>query len=133
MAAILYDALIVGGGPAGLSAALAFGRQNMRAIVFDSGKYRNAPADFMHMVPGLDHVPPAEFRATARAQLIGHYHSITIAEGVELTKAKKIETGFEVANDAGTAWQGKKLILTNGVKDVPLDIPGYAELWGTGM
>lgn len=133
MAAILYDALIVGGGPAGLSAALTFGRQNMRAIVFDSGRYRNAPADFMHMVPGVDHVAPAEFRATARAQITGHYHSITIAEGVELTKAKKLDNGFEVANESGTVWQGKKLILATGIQDVPLDIPGYGDLWGTGM
>lgn len=130
----IVDALIVGGGPAGLSAALAFARQNQSAIVFDSGRYRNAATDYMHLIPGLDHKAPAEFRATARSQITDRYDKIRILEGVDIVAAKKTDAdSFELSDEAGQTWNGRKVILATGVEDVMLDIPGYAELWGKSM
>ncbi|KAG5992446.1 hypothetical protein E4U52_002812 [Claviceps spartinae] len=130
----IVDALIVGGGPAGLSAALAFARQNQSAIVFDSGKYRNAATDYMHLIPGLDHKAPAEFRATARSQITDRYDKIQILGGVDIVVAKKTEAdSFELSDEAGQTWNGRKLILATGVEDEMLDIPGYTELWGKSI
>ncbi|KAJ7745440.1 hypothetical protein DFH07DRAFT_776748 [Mycena maculata] len=73
---IAADTIILGGGPAGLSAALALSRMLRTSIPFDSEEYRNAPAAEMHTVLGFDGAPPAQFRATARRQ-IGHYYGRT--------------------------------------------------------
>lgn len=130
----VVDALIVGGGPAGLSAALAFARQNQTAIVFDSGRYRNNAADFMHLIPGLDHIAPNVFRDTARTQIAERYDTIRMQLWTDLVTAKQIDGGiFEVVDGAGTSWQGKKMILATGVEDVLPDIPGYADCWGKAM
>lgn len=130
----VVDALIVGGGPAGLSAALAFARQNQTAIVFDNGKYRNAAADFMHLNPGWDHKPPSDFRSTARSQITQHYGSIRILENANIVAAKKTNEGtFRLSDENGKSWSGKKVIIATGVEDVMLDIPGYAELWGKAI
>lgn len=128
---MFVDALIVGGGPAGLSAAFALARQNMSLVLFDSGIYRNARADFMHMIPGADHVAPADFRVTARQQL-SRYDGVTISE-TELTKAEKTADGFQVGNNAGNSWQGRKLILAAGALEQMPDIPGYDSVWGRGI
>lgn len=130
----LVDALIVGGGPAGLSAALAFARQNQTAVVFDSKQYRNGVVDFMHLIPGLDHVEPGKFRQAARDQIEQRYPTITLEQGVDLVAAKKLDGGFFAVEDgAGKSWQGKKVILATGVEDVLPDIPGYADCWGKSM
>lgn len=130
----IVDALIVGGGPAGLSAALAFARQNQTAVVFDNGQYRNAAADYMQLIPGWDHKPPSDFRAAARSQMTDSYDVIRILEDTNVATAQKTEQGiFQLSDEAGRTWSGKKLILATGVEDVMLDIPGYAELWGKAM
>ncbi|KAK8150465.1 hypothetical protein MY1884_007969 [Beauveria asiatica] len=127
----LVDALIVGGGPAGLSAALAFARQNQTAVVFDSSQYRNSAADYMHLIPGLDHIAPSDFRDAARAQIAERYDTIEIERGVNLVTVKQTDSNmFEVADGSGKTWTGRKMVLATGVEDVLPDIPGYAECWG---
>lgn len=129
---MLFDALVVGGGPAGLSAALALARQNMSLVLFDSGVYRNSRADFMHMIPGADHVAPSEFRATSRQQLT-RYEGVTITN-TNLIKAQKTSDGlFQVGNSDGSSWQGRKLILAAGALEQVPDIPGYDSVWGRGI
>ena len=63
------DVAVIGGGPAGLQAALTIGRVHRRAVLFDDGRYRNATVAHMHNVVSHDGTPPAQFRATARAEL----------------------------------------------------------------
>jgi hypothetical protein len=65
----IYDALIIGGGPAGMSAALALARVCRTSILFDSGEYRNQGAPEMHTFLSRDGIPPEQFRATARQQI----------------------------------------------------------------
>lgn len=133
MLPITVDALIIGGGPAGLSAALAFARQAQTAIIFDGGKYRNSAADFMHLIPALDHVAPSSFRDTAKASMTARYDCITVEE-TEVKTARQTESGgFEVADEVGKTWTGKKMILATGVEDVFPNIPGYADCWGKSM
>jgi thioredoxin reductase len=64
-----YDIIIIGGGPAGLSAASTIVRQDHKTILFDSGKYRNAQSEHMHTVATWDHRNPQEFREAARKDL----------------------------------------------------------------
>src|SRR5436190_16266501 len=65
----LHDVLIIGGGPAGLSAALSLARLLHTVVVFDSGVYRNRFADRMHTLSTWDHQRPADYRAAARKEL----------------------------------------------------------------
>jgi thioredoxin reductase len=130
----LADALIIGGGPAGLTAALTLGRQQQSSIVFDSGTYRNDPADFMHLIPGFDHVKPSEYRDKAKDNILSNYDHVQIQKtAVSSIQKDESNGGFILTDEAGKVWNGKKIILCNGVEDIFPGIDGYAECWGKGM
>lgn len=123
------DVLTIGGGPAGLTAALTLVRQNYSAVLFNSGIYRNRDAEHMHMVPGWDHRDPSKFRTKGRSEILEHYEAVKIVK-THLTTAHKINNSlFEVADNSGKAWLGRKIILATGSQDISPDIPGYAEAW----
>ncbi|KAM5351025.1 hypothetical protein ACJ41O_003748 [Fusarium nematophilum] len=130
----LYDVLIIGGGPAGLAMATALARQLYTALVIDSGVYRNAPTKHMHNVVGFDHVDPAVFRAKAREDLAKRYTSIEF-KSATISKVQKLENGtFEAVDEEGTVYQGKKLGLGTGVRDLFEGLPeGYSDCWGRGI
>lgn len=132
MATSLLDALIIGGGSAGLSLANYLGRQLFNAVVFDSGVYRNAPASHMHNVLGFDHQNPENLRAKARQDL-ERYDTIRV-EKTAIESVRKAGDGMFEATDAnGKTWRAKKLVLATGVKDISPGIPGYEDCWGRGM
>ncbi|KAF4974028.1 hypothetical protein FZEAL_9021 [Fusarium zealandicum] len=134
MATKLYDVLIIGGGPAGLAMATALARQVYTALVIDSGVYRNAPAKHIHNVLGFDHANPADFRAKVREDLQKRYESIEFKPAT-IDTVRKLETGvFEAVDSQGAVYQGKKLGLGTGVRDLLDDQPeGYRECWGRGI
>ena len=68
----MYDALVIGGGPAGLQTALTLGRMHRPTLLLDSGTYRNAPVDAMHNIVTNDGRDPAEFRAIVRGELAAY-------------------------------------------------------------
>lgn len=122
-----YDVVIIGGGPAGLTAALTLGRGARNVLVIDEGKGRNAPASHMMNFPSRDGTPPNEFREQIRSDL-KKYSNVHLMSGkvTSLVKAQKV---FRV-NETITA---KKILLAHGVKDVLPDIPGIKELWGKSI
>ena len=133
----LYDALVVGGGPAGLAAGLALGRVCRTAMVFDSAIYRNESAAVMHTVLSRDGWEPSEFRRIAKNQIIDKYKTIEFVN-TELVMAEKAQVtddyeGFKVRNERGQTWQGRKLILATGSKDILPPMEGYAQNWGHNM
>ncbi|KAF2815487.1 FAD/NAD(P)-binding domain-containing protein [Mytilinidion resinicola] len=131
--ALTTDVLIIGGGPAGLSAALTLARQAHTVKILDSGVYRNQDADYMHMLPGFDHVDPVKFRGTAVENILSRYDSVSL-HSVTIATVKKTEEGhFEATDSDGKIWTGRKLILATGVEDIYPDIEGYADCWGTGI
>ena len=126
-----YDIIIIGGGPAGLSAAASIVRQDHKTLIFDSGAYRNAKSKYMHTLPSWDHRDPAEFRSASLSGL-ERYGSITV-EQVEIETIKKSDDGIFEASGANKTWRGKKVILATGVEDIFPDIAGYAECWVSAM
>jgi thioredoxin reductase len=129
----IIDVLIIGGGPAGLTVASTLARQVQTCIVFDNGTYRNKASNDMHMVLTADSSSPADFRASARKELLSNYDTVAFQESTTITKVTKIEGGFEVKDTEGTTWEGKKLVLATGVEDIYPAIEGYADCWPSGM
>ncbi|KAF7559039.1 hypothetical protein G7046_g5098 [Stylonectria norvegica] len=134
MSSKLYDVLIIGGGPAGLAMATSLARQLYTILVLDSAVYRNARAKHMHNVPGFDHVDPADYRAKAKADLLKRYESVEFKTAT-IKEVRKLESNvFEAVDDQGRAYQGRKLGLGTGVRDVFENQPeGYEECWGRGI
>lgn len=127
--------LIVGAGPAGMSAALTLARQQHSSIVFGDEVYRNARADYMHLIPGFDHVPPSSYRQTARANILSNYAEHVTFQNAKIARVQKDPAtgGITATDEAGTLYRGKKLILASGVEDIPLPIDGYADCFGKVM
>ncbi|KAH8731060.1 hypothetical protein GQ44DRAFT_699270 [Phaeosphaeriaceae sp. PMI808] len=130
----IVDALIVGAGPAGLNAALVLARTRTTAIVFDSREFRNEGIKHMHSVASRDHENPYTFRNTARQQIESRYDTIWFQQSTITHAAKKLigkeqYDGFEVKDSEGNTYEGRKLILATGSKDILPDIPGYKENW----
>lgn len=126
-----YDAIIVGGGPAGLSAALTLGRIDYRALVCDDNKPRNYPSEHMNNFPSQDGLHPQKWRELARKDL-QKYSSIESYNGA-VTGIKRASTGFAADLASGETVTARYVILAYGVKDRLLPIPGFQELWGKSI
>lgn len=126
----MYDTIIVGGGPAGLSAALILGRCRRRVLVCDAGRPRNAVSCAVHGFLSRDGVDPWELRAIARAQLAPYEVEV---RDVEVTDARRVAEGFEVELRGRTWLRARTLLLATGLLDAIPDIPGFAELYGRGV
>jgi thioredoxin reductase len=123
-----YDAVVVGGGPAGLQATLTLARVHRKVLMVDSGSYRNDPAGHMHNVVTHDGTPPAEFRAAARKELAA-YDTVTVRDDAVTSIAAR-DGGFVVAlGDEEVRTSG--VVLATGVVDALPDTPGLTELFGT--
>lgn len=129
----LVDALVIGGGPAGLQAALTLGRIHRSAVLVDSGIYRNAPVTHMHNVVTHDGRPPADFRASAREQLAPYDVELLAGEVVTVAAAHGSDgpTRFEATLADGRAVVARRVVLATGLRDDLPAVPGLDELWGT--
>lgn len=125
----MYDAIVIGAGPAGLQAALTLGRMHRPTLLLDSGEYRNGTVLHMHNVIANDGTPPTEFRATARAQL-AEYSDIDVRD-VGAQTVTGSDGGFVVRLADGETVETRHVILATGVADDLPDIPGLQDLWGT--
>ena len=121
-----YDIAIIGGGPAGLTAALTAARGNRSIIIFDNNQPRNAPASKMMNFPSHDGTPPQIFRDAIKKDLTKYPLVEFSQKKIELIT--RIKDGFSI--DGIVA---KKILLAHGVKDILLPIPGMRELFGKSI
>ncbi|MBA3418026.1 MAG: NAD(P)/FAD-dependent oxidoreductase [Geodermatophilaceae bacterium] len=132
-----YDVVVVGGGAAGLSAALALGRARRTVLVVDAGAPRNATAGHVHNYLARDGVKPADLLAAGRAEVAGYGgHVITgtvaSAEHLDGSEAENPADGarFRVVLADGRSVRARRLLVTTGLVDELPDVPGLAERWG---
>ena len=127
-----YDVLIVGGGAAGLSAALVLSRARRSVVVIDAGHPRNAPAAHMHGFLGSDGLPPADLLAAGRQEVLGYGTKLVpgTATAITRTEAGRGAAQFEVTLDGGMAIAARRVLVGTGLRDDVPDIPGLRERWG---
>lgn len=126
-----YDVIIVGAGPAGLSAALILGRCRRTVLVLDTDRPRNAASHVMHGFLSRDGIDPAKFRRIARQQLT-QYRSVKFARK-EATAACKVEGGFEVTVADGKRLRCRKVLLATGVVDELPPVDGIDAFYGRSV
>ena len=127
MEAEVYDVVVVGGGAAGLSAALVLGRARRRVVVVDAGRPRNSSAAQMHGFLSRDGMAPADLLSAGRAELARY--------GVEVVhdRVVRVDAGFFVRLGSGTVLRARRLLVATGVRDDLPDIPGVRERWGRDL
>lgn len=125
-----FDVVIIGGGPAGLAAALTLGRARKRVLVCDAGPRRNAAAIHIHNFVTRDGTPPGDFRAIAREQL-ARYPDVTLRD-VGVTAIDGARGAFEVTLTEG-AVTARRVLVCTGMVDELLPIDGFRELWGRSI
>ena len=122
-----YDVVIVGGGAAGLSAALVLGRARRGVAVVDAGSPRNAPAAHMHGYLSRDGMPPADLLATGRSEI--RRYGVEVVDGDVVT----VDPGFVVGLASGRELRARRILVATGVGDEVPDIPGVRERWGRDL
>jgi thioredoxin reductase len=125
-----YDVVIVGGGPAGLSAALTLGRARKHVLLCDAPPARNAAAVHVHNFVTRDGVAPAEFRRIAREQLTAYPRIEVRDERVEEIRG---EAGAFDVRLAAEPIQARRVLLCTGMIDELPDIAGFGALWGQSI
>lgn len=124
---VMLDVVIVGGGPAGLSAALVLGRCRRRVVVIDAGKPRNQASHAVHGYLTRDGTPPLELLTIAREQL--RPYGTELIDG-EVVAARRSSHGFEVELDDASRLFGRRLLLATGMRDRLPAVEGFAPLYG---
>jgi thioredoxin reductase len=122
-----FDAIIVGGGPAGLSCALWLARYRRTVCVFDTGDPRNKPAWAVHGFPGIPDPPPLELRARIREQAIeaGAVHRVDAVSRIDGEREN-----FTVHLQRSGAVRARRVVLAYGLRDFVPDVPGIHDFYG---
>jgi thioredoxin reductase len=126
------DVIIVGAGPAGLSAALMLGRCRRSVVVFDNGSPRNASSHALHGYLTRDGIPPADFLEIAR-QEIAIYRTVQFRDEEVSAVECQAGGGFLATLVSGEQVRSRKLLIATGVVDNLPDIPGFRELYGRSV
>ncbi|WP_328832910.1 NAD(P)/FAD-dependent oxidoreductase [Streptomyces sp. NBC_00252] len=121
-----YDVVVIGGGAAGLSAALVLGRSRRRTLVVDAGEPRNTPAAHMQGYLTRDGMSPAEFLALGREEIARYGVGLVRDRAVDVTKGDD----FAVALAGGETVHARRIVVATGLKDELPDVPGVAERFG---
>jgi thioredoxin reductase len=124
----LIDVGIIGGGPAGMNAALVLGRARKSVVVIDEGRPRNRVTRESHGFLTRDGIKPSEFRRIAKEQ-INAYPSVHFVSDTAVT-ITGTDGNFQITTAQGTTYRSKKLLFAVGMKDLPLDINGLTAVYG---
>jgi thioredoxin reductase len=127
------DAVVIGGGAAGLNGALILARSRRSVVVIDSGSPRNAPAEAVHGLLALDGTPPSEILRRGRDQVRQYGGRVVHGEVVSAEPAAPSDDGdlrFTVTLANGRSITARRILVATGLTDVLPEVPGLAEHWG---
>ena len=125
-----YDVVVVGGGAAGLSGAVALARSRRSVLVVDAGDPRNAPAGHVHNVLSRDGTPPSELYAAGRAEVTRYGGRVETGRVTALARDGE-RFGVRIGAQAGERTvAARRLLVATGLRDVLPDVPGLAARWG---
>ncbi|MBW3571963.1 MAG: NAD(P)/FAD-dependent oxidoreductase [Gemmatimonadetes bacterium] len=125
-----YDAIVIGGGPAGLSGALWLARYRRKVRVFDAEDPRNAATWAVHGYPGLQDISPRDLRSTLKLQAVdaGAEYEPGVVDSVE-----GAEDDFRVTLEDGRVFGARRLLIATGLKDIVPELPGLEQFYGTSI
>jgi thioredoxin reductase len=126
-----YECAIIGGGPAGLNAALVLGRARRSVALFDNSQPRNAVTHASHGFITRDGVTPAEFRRIAYEEVL-RYPSVALLPW-EVTEIRRTGNGFAIITSTGQQIEARKLLIATGLRESFPDIPGLRECYGKSL
>ena len=128
---MMHDVIVIGGGYAGMAAALQLLRARRKVLVIDAGARRNRFASHAHGFLGQDGVPPDRIAAEARRQL-ELYPDLTWVEGGAISLGGELDA-FEIALHGGQLFRGRRVLLATGLRDTLPAIKGIEERWGRSV
>src|ERR1051326_2576123 len=127
----VYDVIIVGGGPAGLNAAVVLGRCRRNVLLFDKGTQRNLSSEGLRNYLTRDNIVPSDFLRISYKE-IKKYEVTTVHR--EIVHAEKLKNNLFVASDArGSKYYSKKLLIATGLRDNIPSIPGIESFYGKSI
>jgi thioredoxin reductase len=123
-----WECVVIGGGAAGLSAALVLGRARRRTLVVDAGSPSNSAAPVIGGLLGYDQRPPADLYAAGRREL-SSYLSVDYRAG-EVVGGVRTDDVMELYLDDGQLVRGSRVLFATGMQYCPPDLPGLGAMWG---
>lgn len=122
-----YDVVIIGGGAAGLSAALVLSRARRRVLVVDAGSPRNAPAAHMQGFLSRDGMSPSDLLNAGREEVRAYSGTVSVGAVKDLVRCGP--DGFQVLLADGDRVSARRLLVATGLRDELPNIPGLADRW----
>ena len=123
--------VIIGGGPAGLNAAVVLGRCRRKVLVFDTAQYRNKQSHGMHNYLTRDDILPSDFISICQKEL--EKYSVQLLHKKIISASKNEEGNFVAKDDEGRSYHSKKLLVATGLTDTIPPIPGFKEMYGRSV
>lgn len=124
------EAAIIGGGPAGLSAALVLARASRKIAVIDACKPRNSVSPGVHAFLSRDGILPADLKKISRKQIAGYPDVDFISQPVRFVRAAQNQSGFDLVMNSSETLRADTVLLAVGMIDELPDLPGFDQHWG---
>jgi thioredoxin reductase len=121
-----YDVVVIGGGAAGLSAAMVLSRAQRAVLVIDGGKPRNAPAAHMHGFLSRDGMPPSALLAVGRDEVTGYGGEIVDGS---VAAARTVDDAFEITLASGAVVTARRVLVATGLRDELPEVGGLRDRW----